>query len=62
VFKPQVKHAIAAAVEATLRATNDPELPNGNIRFTLLVDGAESWSWAIITDNARAPYRPEVKP
>ncbi len=31
---------------------NHPELPNhGEIRFTLHVDGAESWSWADIRNN-----------
>jgi hypothetical protein len=50
-FSVKQKRHIADAVQQILRATNHPELPTGEIRFRLHVDGAESWSWADIKNN-----------
>lgn len=50
-FSVQQKRDIADAVQRILRATDHPELPDGEISFTLHVDGAESWSWADIKNN-----------
>jgi hypothetical protein len=58
-FSVRQKREIADAVQHILRETRHPELPNGEIRFHLHVDGAESWSWADIRNNG-AVERPGV--
>jgi hypothetical protein len=60
-FSVQQKRDIAQKVQEVLRATNHPELPEGEICFSLHVDGAESWSWADIKNNG-AVERPAVNP
>lgn len=60
-FSVRQKREIADAVQAALRATNHPELPKGEIRFKLRVEGAEEWSWAEIVNNG-AVARPGVNP
>ena len=50
-FSVQQKRDIADAVQRILRAMKHHELPKGEIRFTLHVDGAEAWSWADIKNN-----------
>ena len=60
-FSVKQKREIAEAVQQLLRATNHPELPQGEIRFHLHVDGAESWSWADIKNNG-AVLSPCVNP
>lgn len=50
-FSIKQKREIAEAVQAILRKTNHPELPAGEIRFKLRVEGAESWSWVEILNN-----------
>lgn len=50
-FSVQQKREISEKVQQILRATNHPELPQGEIRFSLHVDGAASWSWADIRNN-----------
>ena len=60
-FSVKQKREIADAVQAILRATNHPELPHGEIRFTLKVEGAEDWSWAEIKNNG-AVTKPGVNP
>lgn len=60
-FSVQQKRAIADAVQSILRATNHPELPAGEIQFSLHVKGAESWSWADIRNNG-AVQAPTVNP
>lgn len=60
-FSLSQKREIAEAVQKILRATNHPELPTGEIRFKLHVDGAESWSWADIQNNG-AVTSPGVNP
>ena len=50
-FSMQQKKVIAAEVEKLLLSFNHPEMPNEKPRFTLHVDGKESWSWADIRPN-----------
>ena len=50
-FSLAQKRHIADEVQKILRATAHPELPKGEIQFTLRVDGAEAWSWAYIRNN-----------
>ena len=50
-FSVRQKREIADAVQKILRDTQHPELPQGEITFSLHVDGAESWSWADIRNN-----------
>jgi len=50
-FSVRQKREIADAIQKVLRETAHPELPAGEIRFLLHVDGAESWSWADIRNN-----------
>lgn len=60
-FSVRQKQEIAEKVQAILRATNHPELPVGEINFTLHVDGAAAWSWADIRNNG-AIENPGVNP
>lgn len=60
-FSVRQKREIADAVQAALRATDHPELPKGEIEFTLEVKGAESWSYATIRNNHAVP-KPGVNP
>lgn len=60
-FSVRQKREIAEAVQKILRDTNHPELPQGEIQFSLHVDGAESWSWADIRNNG-AVRDPDVNP
>ena len=60
-FSLRQKREIAEAVQKILRATNHPELPQGEISFVLHVSGAESWSWAEIRNNG-AVVNPGVNP
>lgn len=50
-FSVKQKREIADKVQRILRDTNHPELPQGEISFSLHVDGAEPWSWADIRNN-----------
>ena len=60
-FSVQQKREIADKVQAVLRNTNHPELPEGEIRFELHVYGEEDWSWADIRNNG-AVSTPGVNP
>jgi hypothetical protein len=60
-FSVRQKRDIAEKVQAILRETTHPELPEGEIAFLLHVEGAESWSWADIRNNG-AVISPEVNP
>jgi len=50
-FSIRQKREIADAVQRILRDTKHPELPSGEIDFSLHVAGAQSWSWADIKNN-----------
>ena len=60
-FSVREKRKIADEIQKILRATNHPELPEGEIEFSLHVKGAESWSWADIKNNG-AVTAPGVNP
>ena len=60
-FSVNQKRQIADAVQKILRDTNHPELPKGEIQFSLHVEGAEWWSWADIQNNG-AVTQPGVNP
>lgn len=61
-FSVQQKRDIADAVQKILCATHHAELPSeGEVSFSLHVDGAESWSWADIRNNG-AVSEPGVNP
>lgn len=60
-FSIRQKREIADAAQTILRAANHPELPPGEISFSLHVDGAEAWSWADIRNNA-AVQQPSLNP
>ena len=55
-FSLKQKREIAEKVQAILRETAHPELPDGEIRFLLHVDGAEIWSWADIKNNGAVEF------
>lgn len=50
-FSVRQKREISDKVQAILRETQHPELPEGEIQFALNVAGAEPWSWATICNN-----------
>ena len=50
-FSSTEKQEIAEKVQQILRDTDHPELGDGEISFTLFVEGAENWSWADIKNN-----------
>ena len=54
-FSLRQKREIANKVQAILKETQHPELPEGEINFNLHVKGAESWSWADIRNNSAVP-------
>lgn len=60
-FSVRQKREIANKVQAILKETDHPELPDGEISFLLHVEGAEAWSWADIKNNGNAKS-PGVNP
>ena len=50
-FSERQKREISDAVQVALRKTGDPELPDTEIQFSLKVDGAKYWSFAVIRNN-----------
>ncbi len=60
-FSVRQKRDIADKVQAILRETNHPELPDGEIPFFLHVAGATAMSWADIRNNG-AVGNPSVNP
>lgn len=60
-FSVRQKREISEAVQKILRSTNHPELPKGEIKFLLHIDGVESWSWADIRNNG-AVTKPDINP
>ena len=60
-FSVRQKREIADAVQKILRDTNHPELPAGEIQFSLHVEGAATWSWADIRNNGAVAH-PEINP
>jgi flagellar biosynthesis/type III secretory pathway protein FliH len=60
-FSEKQKRIIAAGIQQILRDTGDPELPTGEIRFSIHVEGEEPWDWADIENNG-AVTNPDVNP
>jgi hypothetical protein len=60
-FSVAQKRQIADAVQKILRDTGHPELPKGEIKFSLHVEGAGPWAWANIKNNGDVP-NPDVNP
>jgi hypothetical protein len=60
-FSVKQQRAIADKVQTILRETKHPELPEGEISFTLHVQGSTPMSWADIRNNGAVP-KPEVNP
>jgi len=60
-FSVRQKREISDAIQKILRDTNHPELPDGEITFSIKVDGADSLSFAYIRNNGAVPD-PEVNP
>ena len=50
-FSIREKREISEAVQKILHDTGHPELPDGEIPFTLHVSGATGMSWADIKNN-----------
>ena len=50
-FSVNQKREISDKVQQILKDTKHPELPEGEIQFSLHVDGTEGWSWADIKNN-----------
>lgn len=50
-FSVKQKREISDKIQRILRETKHPELPENEISFSILIDGAESWSWANIKNN-----------
>lgn len=60
-FSVAQKREISEKVQAILRETGHPELPEGEVTFHLHVEGAPTWSWADIVNNGACP-KPSVNP
>ncbi len=60
-FSVRQKREISEDVQEILKKTKHPELPEGEIQFTLNVKGAQSWSWAEIKNNG-VVRNPSVNP
>ena len=60
-FSVREKRMISEAVQKILRATNHPELPEGEIFFRLEVRGGHMMSWAVIHNN-QSVTSPDVNP
>ena len=60
-FSVRQKREISDKIQAILRETNHPELPDGEIMFSLHVHGVKSWYWAVIRNNGSAT-NPTINP
>jgi len=61
VFSIRQKREISDKIQAILRETNHPELPDGEIMFSLHIHGVESWYWAVIRNNGSVT-NPTINP
>ena len=60
-FSVRQKREISDKIQKILRETNHPELPAGEIKFAIHVEGATNMSWAFIENNGAVP-NPDVNP
>ena len=59
-FSINQKRKISEKIQKILKETKHPELPEGEIKFHLHVEGEQEWSWADIKNNG-AIMSPEIK-
>ena len=50
-FSVRQKREISDKIQKILRETNHPELPTGEIKFAIHIEGATQMSWALIENN-----------
>lgn len=50
-FSVKQKIEISDAIQKILKNTNHPELPKGEITFSIHIKGVGPWSWAEIVNN-----------
>ena len=60
-FSVEEKRAISEGIQKVIRDTKHIELPDGEIKFKIHIQGAEVWSWADIQNNG-AIVNPSVNP
>lgn len=61
-FSVKQKREISTKIQLLLRETGHPELPTDTeIKFAIHIEGAESWSWAMIENNG-AVNNPGINP
>jgi len=60
-FSIKQKRDIASGIQKILRDTNHPELPKGEIKFIIHIEGSEDWSYAEIRNNGDVKH-PNVNP
>ena len=60
-FSVRQKRDISEAIQKILRDTGHSELPVGEIKFILQVNGANWLSWAVIRNNG-AVANPDINP
>lgn len=62
-FSVRQKQEIADKIQKIIRETDHPELPEGEISFSIHIEGAGSWSWADIQNNGfYADKEPSINP
>ena len=60
-FSVKQKRDISEAIQQILKETKHLELPDGEIKFSIHVEGAAPWSWADIENNG-AVDNPDENP
>ncbi len=61
-FSLREKRELSTAIQELIKETEHPELPKDReIAFSIRIEGAEVWSWAIIRNNAAVTY-PGINP
>ncbi len=60
-FSVRQKREIADKIQALLKETKHPELPEGEITFSLHIEGEKDWSWADIKNNGQVTS-PSINP
>jgi len=61
-FSLREKRELSTGIQELIKKTEHPELPkNKEIVFSIRIEGAEVWSWAIIRNNAAVAH-PGINP
>jgi hypothetical protein len=50
-FSCDQKRKISDLIQKVIRSTKHPELPEGEIKFKIHIEGKADWSWADIENN-----------